>query len=121
MNSPTFQNLEFDDHKCPYLTPMLPIDVPEVVFHVYEEVMFRSKGAFYYVHIKDTTKPQTLYSLYYLSAPRAQDPMNEYALIYVIYVGNVGESSVEVIGKSLTITTQLIRMGGSMKSKQTSS
>jgi hypothetical protein len=116
MNSPTFQDLEFDDHKCPYLTPMLPKDVPEIIFHVYEEVMFRRKGTFYYVHVKDSTKSQTLYSLYYLSppTPRAQDRINECTLSRAteyhdvcnrVYVGNVGESSVEVIGKSLTITT----------------
>lgn len=56
MNSPTFQDLEFDDHKLPYLTPMLAKDAPEVVCHVYEEMMLRNKGTFYYVHVKDTTK-----------------------------------------------------------------
>lgn len=112
MNSPTFQDLELDDHKLPYLTPMLPKDAPEVVFHVYEEVMPRNKGTFYYVHVKDTTKSQILYSLYYLSPTR--DPISECTLSRAteyhdvcnkVYVGNVGESSVGVIGKPLTITT----------------
>lgn len=112
MNSPTFQDLELDDHKLPYLTPMLPKDAPEVVFHVYEEVMPRNKGTFYYVHVKDTTKSQILYSLYYLSPTR--DPISECTLSRAteyhdvcnkVYVGIVGESSVGVIGKPLTITT----------------
>lgn len=72
-------DLEFDDHDLlPYLTLILPKDVPEVVFHIYEEVMSRNKGTFYYVRVKDATKLQILYSLYYLSPTR--DPINECTL-----------------------------------------
>ena len=112
MSSPTFQDLEFDDYRCPYLTPMLPQDVPEVVFHVYEEVMFRTKGSFYYLHVKDATKSQTLYSLYYLSPTRGRikectlSRATEYRNVCNrVYVGNIGDARVDSIGKALTITT----------------
>jgi len=70
MDAPAFNELVFDDQQCPYLTPMLPKGAPDTVFHVYWQIMVRSRYHFIYQHVKDATKTQTLYIMYCLeSAP----------------------------------------------------
>jgi len=108
MNSPTFQDLELDNYQCPYFTPMLPNDVPDVVFHVHEQMMFRNNGVYFYLHVKDATKSQTLYSLYCLKP--AQEPIKQCTLSRATEYHNVC-NRVDVGGSNAAMSGRPLRWG----------
>jgi hypothetical protein len=91
---------------------VLPKVVQDVVFHVYEQMAVRKNDIHYYLHVKDTTKSQTLYSLYSLKPSR--EPIGECTFSRTteyhtdcnrVYVGSAAQSYGVMLGRLLTITT----------------
>lgn len=112
MDAPAFNELVFDNQQCPYLTPMLPKDVPDIVFHVYEQLILRRHHLFYYQHVKDVTKTQTLYTMCCLK-PRGRgingltlSRATEYHTVCnKVYLEQITNNVTAITGTLLTITT----------------
>jgi len=112
MDAPAFNELVFDNQQYPYLTPMLPKDVPDIIFHVYEQVILRRGYILYYQHVKDVTKAQTLYTMCCLkhwgrginglSLSRATE---YHTVCNNIYLEQITDNGTAITGTPLKITT----------------
>jgi len=113
MDAAAFNELVFDNQQCPYLTPMLPKDALDTVFHVYEQIMMRRRDSFFYQHVKDATKTQTLYTMYCLEAHPGRAikeltlsrPTEYHTVCNTVYVEGVTKDTTVMLAAPLKITT----------------